>query len=509
VKRRDNTSIITVDIYSNKSYKLDSGKFTILNKLKSSKKDLLVSYIANRDLIIESVGVSNHIPQENIIDVITDKVYEELRLDPAIEYEIYPIKTALHSDEAKYQVFILDKKSLKESFASVAKRTKVIDYIFPAPLLYKVLYQTKKLKTNSTDMFIYFGEYDSYITFYHKGEYLYSKSIKFSLQQMYDRFCQLAQDVPLSKDQFRELLENDGLKTAEGRNKELLISVINECFLTINDVLIYTKRTYDLQDIKTAYVGFSWGYITGIDTYVSNYLNLKGKALSSVYSQEDPKVSIDPMHALMALSTLEIKNGVLELPNLTPYARPLPLFKRPAGKILSTLLLTIIAFQVPVIYDYVVGATTQAKNAVLAKKEAKVTAVANKYKRLLKTKREELKALEQATDKIKKVYSSKKGELENVYHKKFKYDLRSEQLALITNVLKNYDIKSRFIEINDTLYKIEVESKDDKEITAFIKKLVSTFDKKLSNVDIKSIKYDSKIGIYQGIVKLEFMKGNK
>ena len=143
------------------------------------------------------------------------------------------------------------------------------------------------------------------------------------------------------------------------------------------------------------------------------------------------------------------------------------------------------------------------------KKEAKVTAVANKYKRLLKTKKEELKALEQATGKIKKVYSSKKGELENVYHKKFKYNLRSEQLALITNVLKNYDIKSRFIEINDTLYKIEVESKDDKEITAFIKKLVSTFDKKLSNVDIKSIKYDSKNSIYKGIVKLEFMKGNK
>jgi len=509
VNRREKTSIVTIDIYSNRFYKLESGKFTILSKLKSSKKDTLISYIANRDLIIEPIELSSHLPQENILDVVTDKVYEELRLDPAIEYGIYPIKTAIRAKNNKYQVIIADKNSLKESFALVAKRVNSIDYVTPAPLLYKVLYKNGKLSAKSTDMFIYFGDYDSFVTFYNNGEYLYSKSIKFSLSQMYDRFCQLAQEVPISKEQFRELLENDGLKNAQDSYRELLIRVINECFLTINDVLIYTKRAYDLQDIKVAYIGFSWGYITGIESYISNYLSLEGRPLSSTYTKEDPKIAIDPLHALMAMSAIELKNATLDIPNLTPYPKPEPINKRPAGKILFAAAATIAIFLIPVAYDYFVGASLNASNLVLEQEESRVTAIANRYKAIIKKKKEEIKALDNAIDKTSKIYYTKKGELENVYNKKFNYKLKSEQLALITKVLKNYDIKSRFIEVSDTLYKIEVESKDDKEITAFIKELVKRFNKSISNVDIRNISYDIRDKLYKGVLKVEFLKDIK
>ena len=509
MKRREKTSIVTIDIYSNRFYKLENGKFTILSKLKRGKKDILISYIANRDLIIEPIDLSSHLPQENIVDVVTDKVYEELRLDPAIEYGIYPIKTAIRSKNSKYQVIIADKSSLKDSFANVAKRVNSIDYVIPAPLLYKVLYQNGKLSSKSTDMFIYFGDYDSFVTFYHNGEYLYSKSIKFSLSQMYDRFCQLAQEVPLTKEQFRELLENDGLKNAQDSYRELLVRVVNECFLTINDVLIYTKRAYDLQDIKTAYIGFSWGYITGIESYISNYLSLEGKPLSTIYTKEDPKIAIDPMHALMAMNAVGLKDATLNLPNLTPYPKPEPINKRPAGKMIFASLATIALFLIPVAYDYFVGASLNASNLVLEQKEARLTALANRYKAIINKKKGEIKALDNAIDKTRKIYYEKKGELENVYNKKFNYKLKSEQLALITKVLKNYDIKSRFIAISDTLYKIEVESKDDKEITAFIKELVKKFDKSISNVDIRNISYDSNDKLYKGVVKVEFLKDIK
>ncbi len=509
MKIREKNSIVTIDNYSSRFYRLENGKFTILSKLKRNKKDILISYIANRDLIIEPIELSSHLPQENILDIVTDKVYEELRLDPAIEYGIYPIKTALRSKNSKYQVLIADKNSLKDSFKSVAKRVKDIDYVVPAPLLYKVLYKNSKLSSKYTDMFIYFGDYDTFVTFYHNGEYLYSKSIKFSLSQMYDRFCQLAQEVPLTKEQFRELLENDGLKSAQDSYKELLVRVVNECFLTINDVLIYTKRAYDLQEIKTAYVGFSWGYITGIESYISNYLSLEGKPLSSIYTKEDPKVAIDPMHALMAINALELKGGKLELPNLTPYPKPEPINKRPAGKILFTAAATILLFLIPVVYDYFIGASLNASNLVLEKEEARVTALANRYKILINKKKDEIKALDKAIDKTRKIYLTKKGELENVYSKKFNYKLKSEQLALITKVLKNFSIKSRFIEVSDTLYKIEVESKDDKEITAFIKELVKKFDKSISNVDIKNIAFDSTDRVYKGVLSVEFIKDTK
>lgn len=506
-KKKTQSAIITIDIYNSKFYRLEGGKFNLLPKLKRSKDDTLISYIANSDLIVESIELSSNLPEENLLDIITDKVYEELRLDPAIEYAIYPIKSSLDSN--KYQVLIADKNALKNLFSNTAKKVKYIDYILPSPLLYKVLYTTKRLSIRSTDMFIYFGDYDTFITFYHQGEYIYSKSIKFSLNHMYDRFCQLAQEVPLSKEQFRELLENDGLRNAQDSYRELLIKIINECFLTINDVLIYTKRAYELDNIKTAYVGFSWGYITGIESYISNYLNLEGKPISSIYTKEDPKIAIDPAHALMAMSAIELKQGSLELPNLTPYPRPEPFFKRPAGKMILTFIGTIALFLAPIIYDYFVGFTLHTTNVVLEKKASELSAIANRYKSIIKKKQEEIKALDKAIAKTSKIYYSKKGELENVYKKKFNYKLRSEQLAYITSVIKNYNIKSRFIEISDTLYKIEVESKDDKEITAFIKELVKKFNKSISNVDIKNIKFDPVDKHYKGVLKVEFLKDIK
>ena len=509
MSRRDINSIITVDIYNSKSYKLSNGKFTLINKLKRKKKDIVVSYISNRDLIIESVDLSNSIPKENLLDVITDKVYEELRLDPAIEYGIYPIKTALHLENTKYQVLIVDKNSFKNRLELISKKVKNIDIVIPSALLYKTLYQSGKINRDGTDMFIYFGDNDTFITFYHKGEYLYSKSIKFSVEQMYNRFCQLAQEVPISKEQFRELFENDCLRDLDCKYRELLVSIVNECFLNINDVLIYTKRAYDIQDIKIAYIGFSWGYITGIESYISSYLNLESKPLSSVYSSEDPMAAIDPMHTLMALSAQEVESGVLDLPNLTPYPKAKSISKRASGKMLLVSFFTILLFLLPIAYDYFVGFTTKASNLMLEKKEAKTTALANRYKMQLSSKQEELKALESAIDKIDKTYNNKQTELKNVYNKKFKYKLRSEQLALITEVIKSYDISSKYIDITDTLYKIEVESVDDKEITAFIKDLVKKFDKEISSVDIKEIVYSPKEGIYKGVVKIEFSKEDR
>ena len=503
-KNRESKSIITVDVYSNKIYKLVKGKFALARSLKAGKNDTVVSYVANRDLIIEPVELSRSLPQEHIVDIITDKVYEELSLDPAIEYQIIPVKTALRGDEDKYQVLIADKNSLKETLQPIAKKTKNIDLVIPAPLLYQILYKKEKLTKSSTNMFIYFGEYDTFVTFYHLGEFLYSKSIKFSLQQMYDRFCQLAQNVPLNKDQFRELLANDGLKNADDKHRELLVSVINECFLNINDVLIYTKRAYDLKNIKVAYVGFSWGYMTGIESYVSNYLNLEGKPLSSIYTKEDPRTTVDPVHALMAMNAVTTTDGASDIPNLTPYPRPAPITKRPAGKMISLFVLAILLALAPVAYDYVIGVTTQAKNTLLAKKEAKLTKLVNDYKHKIKVREDKLKKIEDELSKTSSLYNHKKAELTTVYNKKFNYKLRSEQLALITNVLKGYSIKSRFIEISDRVYKIEVESKDDKEITAFIKELVKKFNRSISKVDIKSIVYHPKEELYKGVVKIEF-----
>jgi len=506
MKQKDKYSIIAVNPYSGKQCQYKQGVIKPLKKLHYSKRNVTIACIANKDLITELIEISPNIPKENIKDVITDKVYDELQFDPAIEYIIEPIRTRLPGTLDKYQTIIIDKKALKERLQAIAKRTKVIDYAIPAPLLFKSLYKERLIDNSGDDMFLYFGEEDSFVTFYHKGEYLYSKSINYSLKNIYDRFCKLAGEVPMSEKKFKEFLSNDGARKGSSAHRELLIRVFNECFLAINDILIYTKRAYDLDSFRTAYVGLSWDSQNALEPYVKNYLNIKAVALETLYEKSISGKDIDPICALMVLSAKELHAGALTVANFTPYPKPKPLSQRPSGKIVATFFIITALFMIPIIYDFIVGSTLNAKNAILEKKEAKLTRVANSYKQKIAQKREELKALNKAYDKTKKLYDSKVGEVTKVYNKKFHYKFRSEQLSELTKLLKKYDIVSRKIVISDTLYAIELESKDDKQITAFIKELVKKFDKKISNVDIKDIVFNKDEGIYKGVLKIDFQE---
>jgi len=164
-------------------------------------------------------------------------------------------------------------------------------------------------------------------------------------------------------------------------------------------------------------------------------------------------------------------------------------------------------FMLPIIYNYIVGFSYQVENSTLEVKEANLNAIVSDYKQKLNAKRKELKALKEANDKLAKVYNRKRGELDKVYNKKFHYQLKSEQLALVTEVLNGYDLKSRNITITDNQYFIELEAKDNKEITAFIKQLVRKFDNKIDDVNIDNIKLDKKDKLYKGVLKVEFSRG--
>ncbi len=507
-KNKSKHAIVTLDIYNQKYYKFSNAKVERLTKLKYNKSDVYVSYISNSDLIIEAIDLSASLPLENIQDVITDKVYEELKLDLATEYTITPIKTAIYRDnKVRYQALIVNKTELKKKLKDIQQKIKSIDYILAAPLLYKVFYANKTLESKDCDAFLYFGEKETFITFYYKGEYLYSKTVKYSIDYIYDRICQLAQEVFISKEDFVRLLATQGFRVENPKLYKLIAQVFDECFLNLNDIVIYTKRVYYINKINNLYIGFSFGYLDGINSYSKNYLSLASVPMSTLYSSGDPKTSIDPIHSLMLLNVSAIEKAKIDIPNFTPYPKPAPFFKRPVGRLFQAFLGIVLLFVIPIIYDYSIGLKNYYENKLLTQKEQKLAIIVNRYKKAIATKKEELKTLELATNKVKNIFLHKKGELETVYSKKFHYDLKSDRLALITNVLNSFDIKSRNITIDGNRYFIELESKDEKEITAFIKKLVEKFKNKISAIDIKDIKYDEQEHLYKGVLKVEFLKG--
>jgi len=269
------------------------------------------------------------------------------------------------------------------------------------------------------------------------------------------------------------------------------------------------KRSYEITKIKKAFVGFSWGYTDGIEVFFKNYLDFISKPIVTIYSKEDPKRAIDPIHSLMRFTAIDLERDAIDIPNLTPYPKPLPFLKRPAGQIVLTFGAISLLGLAPSAYEYIIGLSYSGKNMILSKKERRLSAEENRYKTVLKKKDEEIKSLDKAIDTINKEYNNRKGEITKVYDKKFKYSLRSEQLTLLTDILKKYEIASSEIKIDGDEYFVSVESNDDKKITSFVKKVVKEFNRDIQSINIEEISYDDKDKYYKGVLKVEFRKGKK
>ena len=116
----------------------------------------------------------------------------------------------------------------------------------------------------------YVTRYDAFVTIYHNGEYLYSKSIEFSLEKIYERYCEVIGEQ-VDEKEFFTILEQEGLKTTKENYQHVLMKIFGEVFITINDIVIYAKRAFDLDTIDQMYIGSVNGPIIGLDEYSQNY----------------------------------------------------------------------------------------------------------------------------------------------------------------------------------------------------------------------------------------------
>ena len=191
-KKRYNT-IITIDPSSLKSYRFQDNEIKP-NRLSGFKKDnFYISLLSSKDIIIDSVEVSRNIDEEDLKSAIDIQVYDELNLDPSVQYTIF-YKEFLNfenSSKRKFNIFAVEDEKMEEEFKDVVQKCRYIDYIVPEPLLIKSLYRKNLLERDSVDCFLYFKKNDAFIAIYAEGEYLYSKSIGFSIEKMHEKFCEL------------------------------------------------------------------------------------------------------------------------------------------------------------------------------------------------------------------------------------------------------------------------------------------------------------------------------
>jgi len=495
-------NIVTLNVYDDKKYILKGNMFKPLNKLTYNTANFITSYVSNKDVISTTINISRNIPNEDLDDIIDIKAYEELGLDQATNYVISSLEVASNTDERKFHIFVAKPDVLDEMFLPIKKETKYIDLIIPAPLLYKAIYRKEILQSSGTHCFIYFTRNDAFITFYKDGEYLYAKSIDYSIEQIYDKYCEIVGEK-VDENEFFNILETEGLKASKSDYQQNLMKIFSEVFININDIIIYVKRAFELDTIDHLFIGAQNGPIIGLDEYSQNYLGLQATDLNFNYNINNDEWYTDQLQFLMLLNTFDYLEDESKVINLSVYPRPPAFVNRASGQFLIAMFASIsIGIAYPLYY--LIGSyANDARIYALNIENKKLTAEANKYKKLIAERLKKIEVLDNKIKDLSKTYSSKTKTLSSIYDKKVNYKLKSELLHVFADELHKYKVKVNNIYSQNDTFWLDLTSDNDRDITEFIKYISQKHFDSINKIDIKQIAKDANETNYNGLLKVE------
>ena len=465
------TSVISVDPYKREYFKGTASHLEKNLHPTYLKDQYVVSYLGAKSFISSLISVSKNIPEDDLPDIIENKVYEDLALDMAISYKISYIEAYNNIDEANrfFHVFIVDPLTLDEDFQDTVSDIKYIDQIIPVALLFKTLYSRELLDSHEVHCFIYLQKNDAFLTIYSESEFTYTKSIKFSLGELHQRFCELLGEQ-ISYEIFSQLLSNEGLATKNNEYQQYLIKLFSELFVHISDVLTYAKRAFKIEKIDHIYIESDLGQIAGLDEYSQTYLAIKSGNLSFNYGYSSDADHLNQLHELMHLYTTLPSDQRYEC-NFSVFHRPPPFIKRASGKFI---LLTCAALALGLLYPITNWSLSYAESlrySMLQTEYQKVDDIRKTRENIIKLK-EKQKA---EADKIKKAeeneYTSKKNTLIKIHEVKVNYPMKAKHLTYLTKDLNRYSVMLKNISYD--------ENESNK---TFVFSLSSTSDKKITEL---------------------------
>jgi hypothetical protein len=505
-KQSDKTaikSILTIDAYRNRYYLYRNDTFQPISKLTYNKQNFITSFVGGNHFISTTTEISRNIPEEDLEGVFELRAYEELGLDQAVEYVIFHYEIPSENEDRLFYLFAVEKERMDELFLPLKKEIKYFDLIVPQPLLYGTLYRREILEGHGVDCFLYITDNEASVSFYRNGHYLYSKSLDFSLERLYEKFCEI-EGEQVDREEFFSTLETEGLKATNPKFQENFMKIFGEMFIAINDIIIYTKRAFQLESIDRMYVGSTLGPIIGLDEYSNSYLGLASFDLNFDYHIETDEWYTDQNQFLMLMTAMDYMEDESVVLNMTLYPRPPSFANRPSGQFIIALFLAISAGLVYPLYHFVGAYTNKAKIITLKPEQIRLQKEAAHYKKILKQKREEIAKLDKEIKKLQDTYDGKLKTLEAVYQKKVNYRLKSGIFFLLAEELHKFGVNVDEIETrNDTVY-LHVVSSDDRKLTELIKYLTEKYYDQIDSIDIELIKKDPDSAFYRGLLKVAF-----
>jgi hypothetical protein len=503
-ENKDLQKIVSINAYSNASYQFVNNTLQKIDKLQYDKRNFVVSTLDSKDFISSIIEISENIPPEDLQDAIELKAYDDLGLDQAIEYMIRYIETPSQKNEKMraFHVFVAEPEVIHEAFTRAREQVKYIDYIYPKPYLIQNIYAHNILESYGVHGYLYFQKEDAFLALFKDGEYIYSKSLKYSFEYIYERFCELYGER-VDEDGFYEILQKEGLKTSNFDYQNYLMKLFSEIFLYVNDILIYAKRAFEIEKIDMFYTGSETGPVLGVNEYAHTYLGIESSDFDFDYDMERGEWYVDQFHFLSVLEAIKDIKGE-ESPNFTLFFRPPPFIARKSGQFIITTAATIVlALSFP-IYNYTYDTYVKIDIDKLKKEERLLGTLVNSTKKeiavLNKQKNELLSKIKDENN----LFETKKKILAAIYDKKVNYPMKAKTIVDFGNDMKKFNVSITKISNEGDTFVLSLYSRSEKKITQFIKHLTDKYERKI-HTDIDEIYKDEKSGIYHGDLKVTLL----
>jgi len=422
------------------------------NSPQAKSNDFFVSYLKYKNLTIGQIEISLDTNEIETARIIGARAYENFNLNSHDKYKIFYLETDRSDRSRIFTVFIAQNETINKIFAEIISKNRYIDYVVAAPLLFKALYKTKILPLNRIDAFLFLQSDDAFIAVYKNGEYLQSRSIRYNLNLIKDKYVSLTGLELTVKDFSRVLLEE---------NNKKLEDIFTETAYYIGDALNSVTRLYDFKPDNIFILSESGA--TSLSRSIQKHLDIKTENLTLATVKNES--CINALMRICAKSYMELGEDKF---NFSVFTRPPAFFKRPGGKlILSGIAATFLTLVFP-LYQVLNAYVTKKENDVIEIKLEKIISendAANSKLQALKERENELKNLLEA--EVNQSFKNKKI-LSDMSEEKTDYVMKAEALRTLANKASERNIKILSLLNTDKNVTLNLKSDDEKAITEFL-----------------------------------------
>lgn len=497
------SSILIIDPYENRYSTVKNNSIELIPKPSYSEHQFVSSFISNKDLLIASINMSRRIPDEDMASAIEIKIQEELGIsEEESENLVGYVESESATDERLFHVFTTKSEENYTLFENHKKNTKYIDLIAPAPLLCKTLYKNNALSSNEVHIFIYMMHKDAFISIYKDGNFMYSKNLDYSIDKLHDKYCE-AMGNHIDRDSFLELLLKDNLYGIDTNVSQSLAKIFGNFFLSINDVIVYSKRALKIDVIDKIFIGSDIGDIPLCHKYILNYIGSTSErwdfGLGFTYNNHTKST---PLELMLAKTSIDYINDTSSIVNLTQFQRPPSFSQRAGGKFLIAAgVAAVIGLSMP-LYYFIASYINDIQSYSNTSKSEELAPQVEKYKSIISTKENELKMLGAEEKAKREAYNSKAQTLDSIFNKKVNYTMKSKIFYDLSNDLKKFGVTIEKFQNKDNNFSIALIGDNDKKITEFIK-YISEKNTNIQNIDMKLLEKDQNSSFYQGVLTME------